>query len=447
MRSLTTEQKSSRLLLAAHFTLWVLLSVVVCKQVLLPAFNAGPAFGISVQTAESDSKQRTMQILDFPNLLNFAKETVLHQTAAKLGTSAYSRKNHIQVTRNWVNNIIKETRYWADRDFAMPFAYSPTMLCLLAPFMLLPYNTAYCFFNVLGLLTVWWMTHPFRCRYGVGLLSFFSPIALGCFVLGQTALISGACLLFIAEKTNDENRVAGWNYSLPVGTALWMLTAKPPLAVTALAILLGLRRWRPLLVAGILTVLSTIMISPFLGPGWLSDYLQLISSYDLANISSVYSWSIRPDTMANLRAILSVDFGVPDDIASQASVIIWLSTIIYLAAGGGRRKYSDFAIWSLGILSYLIFCPHVTSTEELQILLLIPLCVSAQKRALSWQESAVLAAALFLPFASPAGGIFYGNRFILFAGKMLLLLFIIVCLKRRPGLGEEIMRKSAREAS
>ncbi|MRR06869.1 MAG: DUF2029 domain-containing protein, partial [Deltaproteobacteria bacterium] len=336
--NLTTDQKSSRLLLAAHFTLWVLLSIVVCKQVLLPAFYAGPAFGISVQTAESDSKQSTLHVLDFPYLLNFVKETMLHQTAAKLDTSAYSPENHIQVTRNWVNNSIKETRYWAGRDFAMPFAYSPTMLCLLAPLVLFPNNIAYCLFNALGLLAIWWMTHPYRCRYGIGLLSLFSPIALACFVLGQTALISGVCLLFIAEKTHDENRIARWNSSLPVGAALWMLTAKPPFAVTALAVLLGLRRWRPLLVAGILTVLSTVIISPFLGADWLSDYLQLISSYDLAHISSVYSWSIRPDTMANLRAILSVDVGIPDDIASQASVIIWLLTIIYLAAGGGRRK-------------------------------------------------------------------------------------------------------------
>jgi hypothetical protein len=434
---LTSEQKPSRLLVTAHLTLWVVLVIVVCTVVLLPAIKSGTTFGISLQGAGHDSKQTALHVLDLPNMMNFTKETLFNQTAEKSDISAYSSANHIEVTRKWVTNSIGDNRYWARTDFAMPFGYSPTMLCLLAPLVLFPYNIAYCLFNMIGLLAVWWMTHPHRCRHGAGLFSFFSPLALGCFMLGQTALISGVCLLFIAEKTREDNRVSGWSAALYAGTALWILTAKPPLALTAAAVLLGLREWRPLLVGGILTLFTTIMISPFLGAGWMSDYVHLIGSYDLAHIGSVYSWSIRPDTMANLRAIMSVDSGLPDDTASLVSVIIWLTTLICLAAGVFRTKYPGFVVWSAGILSYLLFCPHVTSTEELQILLLVPLCVSAQKKQLSWQESAVFAAVTLIIFASPVGGICHDNRVIMFTGKILLFMFMIACLKTRQRLRED----------
>jgi hypothetical protein len=303
------------------------------------------------------------------------------------------------------------------------------MLWVLAPLGLFSHATAYFIFNIVGLFSIWWQTHPFRCRRGVGLFAFFSQLSRACFVLGQTALITGAGILFIAEKTREKNCDDGWRTHIFVGIALWALTAKPPLALTAIAVLLGLRRWRPLLVAGMLTFLSTLAITPLLGANWVNDYIHMITSFDKINAGVAFAWSFTPSHMANLLGVLSVDFGVAENIASRICGIMWFIALLCIVAMGNRPRLSEGAIWSLSILSYLLFCPHVSSTEELQLVLILPLCVRPENK-LSWQELVLLGIIPLLPFTSPAFGLFAGNRIVLFFAKITLIIFIAVSMKR-----------------
>jgi hypothetical protein len=400
--------------------LWSALTLWVTKETLLPDARIVSTFGITLAPNEPGSSFRNLTIIDFPFHFNFVKKAWLGQTTVNSGGSIYSLENHLKVTRDWAGMKLNN---------ALPFGYSPTMLWVLAPLVFFPHNLAFCLFNLTGLFSVWWTTHPARCRLGVGLLAFFSPLAQACFALGQTALLTGAGLLFIAENTREGNRVDGWRIPMLAGIALWALTAKPPLALTAGAVLVGLRQWRPLLVAGILTVFLTLAITPLLGTNWVHDYLQMIGSYDRVNGGSVYAWSVVPSTMANLRGILSVDFGVADDVASRISDIIWFIALLCIAAVGNRPRFSKGVIWSLGIISYLLFCPHVSSSEELQLVLLLPLCVRTQNR-LSWQESVLLVMIPLLPFASPAIGLFPGNRMVLFIVKISLVIFIAASMRR-----------------
>ena len=314
-------------------------------------------------------------------------------------------ENHLKVTSDWAGIRL---------DNAHPFGYSPTMLWVLAPLIYFSHIMAFCIFNIAGLFSVWWTTHPARCRLGVGLLAFFSPLALSCFILGQTALLTGAGLLFIAEKTREGNRADGWRIPILAGIALWALTAKPPFALTAGAVLVGLRQWRPLFVAVILTVFSTLAITPLLGPNWIHDYLHIIGSFDRISADSAFAWTHHPSQMANLRGILSIDFGVADDVASRISNIMWFIALLCIAAVGNRPRFTEGVIWPVGILSYLLLCSHVSFTEELQLVLLLPLCVRLQNK-LSWQELVLLVIIPLLPFASPAIGLFAGNRMAIFS--------------------------------
>jgi len=192
---------------------------------------------------------------------------------------------------------------------------------------------------------------------------------------------------------------------------------------------LGLRRWRPLLVTGMLSILLTLIITPLLGTNWVNDYIHMIGSYDKVNGGVAFAWSIVPNHMANLRGVLSVDFGISDDIASRISNIVWFIALLCIAANGNRPKLSEGAIWSLSILSYLLFCPHVSSTEDLQLLLILPLCVRPENK-LTWQELVLLGIIPLLPFISPAIGLFAGNRMVLFIAKISMIIFIVVSMKR-----------------
>lgn len=413
-------QKHSRLSIIIHILLWVALTLWASNEILLPDARTVSTYGISLTPNEPGSPFKKLTIIDFPSHFNFVKKAWLGQTTASTGASIYSLKNHLKMTSDWAGMKL---------NHALPFGYSPAMLWVLAPLIYLPHITALAFFNIAGLFSVWWTTHPDRCRLGVGLLAFFSPLAQACFALGQTALLTGAGLLYIAEKTREGNRTDGWRVPMLAGIALWALTAKPPFALTAGAVLVGLRQWRVLSVAVILTVFSTLAISPLLGTNWMHDYLQMIGSYDLINSGPAYAWSLVPGHMANLRGILSVDFGVADDVASRISNIIWLIALLCIAAVGFRSWSSAGAVWSLGILSYLLFCPHVSSTEELQLVLLLPLCVRPQNR-LRWQELVLLVTIPLLPFASPAVGLFAGNRMVLFIAKISLVIFIVSSMRR-----------------
>ena len=415
-----SEKKRVCVTVIVHFILWTAFTIYICKGILLPVATLGSTFGITLALTEPGSSFMSLAIIDFASHFNFVKKTWLGQTTVNSGSSVYSLENHLKVTSDWAGMKL---------NYALPFGYSPTMVWVLAPLAPFSHNAAYCLFNIVGLLSIWWQTQPSRCRRGVGLLAFFSPLSLACFLLGQTALITGAGILFIAEKTREKNRDDGWRLLFFIGIVLWALTAKPPLALTALAVLLGLRRWRPLLVTGMLFILLSLTITPLLGSNWINDYLHMISSYDKVNIDAAYAWSIVPNHMANLRGVLSVDFGIADDIASRISNIMWFISLLCIAAIGNRSRLSEGAIWSLGILSYLLFCPHVTSTEELQLVLILPLCVRPEKK-LSWQELVLFGIIPLLPFTSPAFGHFAGNRMILFIAKISLIIFIVISMKR-----------------
>jgi hypothetical protein len=123
-------------------------------------------------------------------------------------------KNHLKVTSGWAGGPV---------PYSLHFGYSPTMLWVLAPLVPFSHATAYLLFNIAGLFAIFWMTRPGLRRLGIGLVMFFSPVALFCFYLGQTAFLSGAALLLLALKTSD-SRKEGWRDTAVTGIVLWAIT-------------------------------------------------------------------------------------------------------------------------------------------------------------------------------------------------------------------------------
>jgi hypothetical protein len=244
--------------------------------------------------------------------------------------------------------------------------------------------------------------------------------------LGQTALITGACLLYVSETTRNESDKGSFKRSIYTGIAIWVLTAKPPLAVTAGAALMALKKWQPLVIALGLTLITTLLISPLLGINWTHDYVNLLSKYDLVQADKAYTWSLVPYKMSNLRSILHADFNVADNFASRISTVMWFFSLICMVTLGAKLRLQQYGYWALSILFYLLFCPHVSPTEEIQLILLIPLCVPVMKKNLNLNEFFLFAFILFLPFMSPAVGSFFVDvRWGLFTAKIFLVFFIV----------------------
>jgi len=84
----------------------------------------------------------------------------------------------------------------------LPFGYSPTMLWILAPLCVLPTVWGFALWTLAGGIAAWWMARP---RWSLGAAAaVLSPVAVGCFALGQTALITTAGLLMLMSRDLDD---------------------------------------------------------------------------------------------------------------------------------------------------------------------------------------------------------------------------------------------------
>jgi hypothetical protein len=407
VRESTIQEVRSKAVVILHLVLWVVLSFQVIS--LISNIISDPSFGIVFEPVKGGE---VLKIRDFPFHFNFVQKFWRNDTTVSSGQSIYSVANHLKVTSEWGGK---------QAYGSLHFGYSPTMLWVLAPLTPLSHAAAYLIFNLAGLFAIFWMTRPARCRWGIGLFSFFSPISWRCFVLGQTALLTGMGLLFIAEKTRDE-RLQSWRSALITGGILWALTAKPPIALSAAAVLFGLRQWRSLAVAGFFTAASVLVIWPSLGPHWIADYVHLIRAYNKVDAGPIFAMSLDTHMMTNLRAVLNTDIGLKDNVASYVSGVVWLVALSYVAIMGLLNRVSTATLWSMGILSYLLFCPHVNTTEELQLVVILSLCVSLGK-GLGGRELLLLIILPLLVFIVPLPGPFGGFRLPFFLVKLALFVF------------------------
>jgi hypothetical protein len=71
--------------------------------------------------------------------------------------------------------------------------------------------------------------------------------------------------------------------------------------------------------------------------------------------------------MSNLRAALHVDLGMRDDLAVRISTVVWLLSLVLLVGASWRVPPTWARAWSFTVLAYLLFCPHVSATEDLAL--------------------------------------------------------------------------------
>lgn len=285
---------------------------------------------------------------DFASHLRMARAALARPWRDAPSTSSiYTPEAHREMTRDWAGG---------DLPAALPFGYSPTMIWVLAPLTLFDDATAYVLWSLLGLGLVGWLLWPREDAPVVAGLIFLSPLSTNAFALGQTAVYSNAVLLLLARP-----RRAWLDAAL-----LWLLTAKPPVALMAGAALLAVGRWRAVGLALALALLSTALAHPLLGPGWAGDYLALARRYNSEEADPLFRWCLLPHYMANLRAALWAA-GASDALAARLSALAWAVATALVVVAGWRRWLAAWAVWCLALLAFLLLSPHVNVTEDLHL--------------------------------------------------------------------------------
>jgi len=160
-----------------------------------------------------------------------------------------------------------------------------------------------------------------------------------------------------------------------------------------------------------------------------------IPVHDLARAQRFYETvlerRLRPETMGNVRALLHVTFGVGDAAASRWSSALWLVASASIVAGAMRRAAVSEVRWSLAVLAYLLFCPHVTVTEELQLAVIL-VEIGALSRAGLPLRGTIVGTVLVLLFLLPIIPLGSARLPVAIIGKLSLAALLIASARRDP---------------
>jgi len=313
--------------------------------VTIAALRVNP-FGIVVYADGSEA------LMDFASHREFACAAWAGDSIRGTGQSIYGLEAHLHATERWTHRAA---------GIALPFGYSPTMLWVLGPTCAVAAPAAFVLWVAAGFVALAAVAIRGRLDW-TALLPLATPLGMYTVAHGQTAVLATAGFLALMVYDRGTGREGGaW---MP-GTVLWLLGAKPPLAVTAAVALFARRRWRPVVFAVALTVISTVLVVPWLGPGWLHDYATLLGRYDRVRLPPEFAWSIVPKSMSNLRAALSVDLGMRDDHAVEVCTALWWTALAGFGFVGWFWSLDWSRSWSIAVLVYLLLCAHVSATENL----------------------------------------------------------------------------------
>jgi hypothetical protein len=341
---------------------------------------------------------RTVGLHDFVSHRGFACAVWSGDAATPADGSVYTLAAHLRATERWAGGL---------QRLALPFGYSPTMLWLLGPLCVVPVRAAFVVWTLAGLVCTVAVIVRTRAHWWT-FVALLNPVTVYSIILGQTAVLSTAAFVYL------------WATTSAVGTAivLWLLTAKPPLAITAAIALVAQRRWRPVVAAMGLAVLTSAVASPWLGTGWVGDYVGLLRHYDLVHLPPAFAWSIVPQSMSNLRAALSADLRLSDDVAVWISDAAWVGALAALLTVAWSRPLCGGPAWSLALLAYLLLCPHVSASEDIG-LVFVP--IALERRLPAPAALAALALVFGGLHLSPAMGVLARRRpSVLFFAKVAL---------------------------
>jgi len=353
------------------FFIWLLVASCLAVTVgTLPKYAARPAnsehpdipFGL-----EWNPLEKGVSLRDFPLMMQFVSHVWNHEI-----DRPYSLAGQEEVFHRWSPAL----------HSGMPIAYAPPVILWYAPF--LPFSppvafTLFCLCNTVFVYLLWRRfllpRMQILSQIQLLLLAFFSISFLSTFRIGQNP-IATTCLIalgwsLIYDWRSATKRVLNWKSECLLALILFVLSAKPNVALMFGCVCLAAGIWRPVVVSVALFAAACAALASHFGgwPTWLNDYLALLDNYHLTGLGNFLYYG--PDASTNFVSYAMQVLAMSSGTAAAISRYVWLGGIATLLLLVWTRKISLLNFYLLNFAHFLLFCPSLSGTEDWTICLLI----------------------------------------------------------------------------
>jgi hypothetical protein len=247
---------------------------------------------------------------------------------------------------------------------------------------------------------------------------------LSAYMIGQTSILSTVLLALawhlLTQFKKDTWLQPGLKQELILGSLLWLLSAKPSVGLLLGFLLLGFKAWRALITAAFLCLLTCILTSPHLG-GWTSwpgDYLKLVGAYYPDGLGAFMGPGVPPHILTNLFGFLAQIPSFDQSLAHAVCKNTWLIGLSFFSLAAFLHWIRPSFFLKLGIVWFLLFCPHVAATEDWLIVLALAENPNKQRRA-----HGILLLGLTLAIVNLRQGVFIDTMALAWLAKAALLFY------------------------
>jgi hypothetical protein len=244
---------------------------------------------------------------------------------------------------------------------------------LVGPWGKVSARTAYVFyFLAMAALVVWWARVLDREKpdgvAALWLLMIGTSLSFqNNLHFGQTAWATTTLFAWFWLRVREGRKTDGvWE-----GLLLYAACAKPNVALLSVVLLWGGKRWKPLLLAGVL-VLGTLFFWEMRWGGqgrWLLDYVDNLGRYNWQDIPPWMKDSLVPRANTHLAAALQSVTWIEQRTLVKLSALLFFAGLVW-AAWKGPRRGAVVLVFSL-----LLFSPNLMHTEDV-LLIVLPLIVA-----------------------------------------------------------------------
>jgi hypothetical protein len=304
---------------------------------------------------------------DFAYNLNY-----LRQIWRKTVDHPYRLPDQEQMVKAWYPRI----------SFGLLHAYSPVALVMALPLLMMKVEWAYFFCTFLNaallVLLTWFYLLP-RMKNSVQacavLASFLGYVLFDVFLMGQTSIVTTSLLAAGFVLLENRSKRAGRSLlfcDLVLGIILFILAAKPSVAMILIAMLIGEGIWRSLILAGAGLALTWMLLANHYGGYWtgLQDYLWLINHYCQADMTPFMRPGLTPAISTNFTSYLTVLFPAHSEGNFLVSRLLFQGLILVLVMTRWMKRISLSTQFQGLLWTFLLFCPYLLVTEDFAVCLL-----------------------------------------------------------------------------
>lgn len=285
-------------------------------------------------------------------------------------------------------NARLEERFQPDREFALSWAYPPTMLVLLQPLSWAPYPVAYALWTGLTMALFLWVCHRLWAHGRAMLFVVASPAVFQTVITGQTGFLTGA-LFALAGYAPRRNPILS-------GVAAGLLTVKPQLGILLPIAYAACGAWRAFSVAALTALgLAAFSLALFGGDAW-AGFIAEFTQQGERLVGAVLPYYKFTSVYGGLMTT-----GAPGPLAMAVQGIaslLLIGLIVYV----WRRSDDDATRYSVLAAAALLASPYAYYYE---LTLVVPavLLVARRAAAAGWLtgEGLAIAALWMAPMMMP----------------------------------------------